>query len=154
MYTDGTPNEPKRSHLVTLHQILATYNGVLLSEAIQINSSVPVVDVVALNVAKCDPANPFQNITFVDDTQRICNDWCLLGTCAYFYPATFAPCSGSDAQKLSFDDEVLVNDMCLDVYSSAGPNVGICVCTGEPCTGVYIIWTRRRPQPRLDLQRG
>ena len=52
MYSDTLPNEPKKSHLATMHAALAKMNDALLSDEIQTRSSA-----VAVVACPVDPEN-------------------------------------------------------------------------------------------------
>jgi hypothetical protein len=70
MHSDGLPNEPKRSHLSSLHRTLASLNGVLLSQPAQVHRAfaLPVFDgqqfttprVFRSGLTACDWKSPLQ----------------------------------------------------------------------------------------------
>jgi hypothetical protein len=143
MYTDGVnwhsnglPNEPKHSHLVKLHNILAQHNAALMGTASQINNSVPLGGVTfGLEIANCESADSAQIFTFSDGQLRNASGFCVDGTCSDLncYPAMIVPCNGGGAQQfnLTSSGEFVnaQNGGCLTIYDTWGPSVGISKCT-------------------------
>jgi hypothetical protein len=142
MYTDGVnwhsnglPNEPKHSHLVKLHNILAQHNAALMGTASQINNSVPLGGVTfGLEIANCESADSAQIFTFSDGQLKNASGFCVDGTCSDLncYPAMIVPCNGGGAQQfnLTSSGEFVnaQNGGCLDAYAQTGPAVGIYSC--------------------------
>jgi hypothetical protein len=147
MYTDGTnlhfdglPNEPKHSHLATLHNILAQHNTALMGSPIA--SPVYLGNITfGSELSPCATQDVFQNITFSHGQILNATGFCLDGACSDLtetncYPAPFVPCTGAASQSFQYSpqSQTFVNAAsggCLDALAQTGPEVGIYKCIDQ-----------------------
>ena len=139
MYADGAnyradnlPNEPKRTHLNRLHQILISYNDALMSSPKQIHNAIK-LDTNGAPMAMgtdCDGTKSTQQIDIADCdsgdkpcTIRYNGNLCLEGQ-SYAMPVQFKPCDpSSQFQQFKWlpDTKQLLNvgsNQCLDLETS------------------------------------
>ena len=135
MHSDGLPNEPKRSHLSSLHRTLSSLNGVLLSEPAQVHRAyaLPVLDgshfttprVFRSGLTACDSQSPLQQ-------------WSFTSSDALAYPP--------QTTRLFFADPVSNASFCLTFVDDKQPvSVQPCDEGSQPSSQMWLLQQGKGP---------
>ena len=127
MHSDGLPNEPKRSHLSTLHRTLASLNGVLLSQPAQVHRAyAPVLPALqysnilrryalpVLDGSQFTTPRVFRSGLTACDSQSALQQWSFSSSAALALP-------DPQTTRLFFTDPVSNASFCLTVDGDKQP---------------------------------